>query len=185
MDSCGNQPSGRFGKRIPGRIRCDQLDKIRRPNGATWLCADVDVPVACSAAGVSNHSTGIRPMDRAPRLKRCVTSRTEDRGTLPQRPADAVDFLGCIWRAVTKSAIGARSGAPQVADAGNSLRSTHTFLVSNPLLHPQPCIHRESGFALEATMFVMALMTVLMLSAYCAALPTTRVFRTSTTGLHR
>ena len=34
-------------------------------------------------------------------------------------------------------------------------------------------------------MFVMALMTVLMLSAYCAALPTTRVFRTSTTGLHR
>ncbi|MCH8145575.1 MAG: hypothetical protein IIA55_12730 [Gemmatimonadetes bacterium] len=47
-------------------------------------------------------------------------------------------------------------------------------LVRKEINQENTVMHRRGGFALEATMFVMILMTVLMLSAYSAALSTTR-----------
>ncbi len=112
-----------------------------------WHGTDVDVSVAHRAAGVPNHRTCVRPMDRAPRLKWCVASGTGDRGTLPQRPADAVDFLGCIRWAVTTSAIGTGSWAPQVADPGKQ-PALHTTPSLFQILGLSHAIHRErrNGF---------------------------------------
>lgn len=63
-----------------------------------------------------------------------------------------------------------------MGDKGPPVEVTMSFksLVRKEINQESTVIHSRGGFALEATMFVMVLMTVLMLSAYSAALSTTR-----------
>ena len=114
MDSGGNHPWGRVGKRSPGRIRNHQIREIGGSNRAVRHDAHVDFLPARIALAPPYQSPrfGLAGRHRGPKDR--LAARADDLLSCPESLLDFADLFRCIRRVSRAPVSGCSSPAPRI-----------------------------------------------------------------------